>query len=144
LRAIKGYKPQPADTINHFKGYVERTSNAVIIDRSRSFVSKFIRCSQEILEALSARSASSRSPLDRMLEREERADKRRLIARLRICLPLLRPSQQTILELRYLQGGDHTLTFKEIGEELGITAKAARMRNERALKRLAELLFGAG
>jgi RNA polymerase sigma factor (sigma-70 family) len=144
LRAIRGYKPKPGHTIDYFKGYFKRTSKAVVIDRKRRFDSKFIRCGEEILAAISDRSASSASPEDLMLEREKRAEMRRLIARLRICLPLLRLGQQTILELRYLEGGDDKPSFEAIGAALGITAGAARMRHDRALKRLAELLLGGG
>ena len=140
LRAIKGYKPKPSHTIDDFKAYFLTILRNEVIDRSRGFTAKFVRCDDETLDALSARLGISESPLDSIIEGEERAEKANLLTQLRAALLELPPNQWTILKLRFLYEGDSRPTFKEIGDALGIRENAARMRCERALHRLEKIL----
>ena len=80
LRAIRGYKPKASHTIDDFKRYFRRILINEAVDRSRSFAAKLIRCDDETLEALSGRLGLSATPLDDMLEDEERAEKADLLA----------------------------------------------------------------
>ncbi|MHC4512215.1 MAG: RNA polymerase sigma factor [Planctomycetota bacterium] len=54
----------------------------------------------------------------------------------RIGLDLLEPAQREIIVLRQWEG----LSFQEIGERLGITENTARMRFQRAVQRLAQIV----
>lgn len=54
----------------------------------------------------------------------------------RIGLDLLEPAQREIIVLRQWEG----LSFKAIGERLGITENTARMRFQRAVQRLAQVV----
>jgi len=64
------------------------------------------------------------------------ADKREREAWMRLGLELLRPEDREVILLRQRD----SLPFEEIGTRLGIAAGAARMRFERALARLAQVI----
>jgi RNA polymerase sigma factor (sigma-70 family) len=64
------------------------------------------------------------------------SDRREREAWLRLGLELLRPEDREAILLREQQG----LPFEEVGAKLGVSANTARMRFERALARLADVV----
>lgn len=66
----------------------------------------------------------------------KRMEQQELEAWLRLGVELLNENDREVIVLRQWED----LPFEEIGKRLEITANAARMRNERAVGRLAKLL----
>lgn len=75
-------------------------------------------------------------PQDSVTRPSQNAQAREGAAWVRIGLDLLEPEQREIIVLRQWDG----LPFQEIGERLGVPEDAARMRFQRAVKRLAQVV----
>ncbi len=72
-------------------------------------------------------------PQKQVTQPNERAEQNEKVAWIRLAMELLSPSEREVLWLREMDG----LSFPEIGERIGATEDAVRMRFQRALPRLA-------
>jgi len=116
---------------NHFCALLARIIENVLRDKHKWFTAR----RREVARArplpddtvlhLDPPRASIQTP-SQSLDRHERE------AWVRLGMEILGPEDQEVLVLRQWEG----LSFNEIGERLGISANAARMRSERAVTRL--------
>lgn len=115
-------------TIHHWKSFLYRTLNNLIIDEYR-------RSKADSLDALLESDPSGNAALVSTSTREEREaqlDTSLTIERVHAVLPQLSDNDRTIIVLRFLDG----LSPKEIAEVIGASENATSVRIHRALGKL--------
>jgi len=120
---------------DHFRALLARIVENVICDQHRWFETERRKTARE-------RPLPTESVIDLDPRRaaaptaSATADRREREAWLRLGLELLKPEDREVLLLR----NEEELSFEKVGERLGVSTDAARMRFERALARLGDVV----
>lgn len=117
----------------HFRALVARIVASDILDGQRWLARQ--RRDQNLERPIGSDSILYLDPPDRGVTRpSQKLDRQERREWVRLAIELLDEEDQRVIHLRQWE----KVSFKQLGDELGISENAARMRHSRALKRLAD------